>query len=93
MTNEEAYQRLRTHGTSPEGACLVLTYAYWAQLSGGWAKLFIPGTSQPYEGGSEGEKGRAMDILREAGIDPMAVSFPDQLSGSPSFGTNSRNSK
>ncbi len=37
MTNDEAYRKLIACGTSSEGAQLVLTYAYWAQLFlSGW---------------------------------------------------------
>ena len=88
MTNDEAFARLRGRGVSSEGALRVLNYAYQAQYVGGWDKLMVTDQTYPMNGGSEGAKGHAMDIFRDAGIDPMTISFPEKISGKAPFGVN-----
>ena len=53
----------------------ILNYAFQAQYVGSWKVLFVNDDINDV-GGSEGIKTRAMEIFRDAGIDPMAVSFP-----------------
>lgn len=88
MTNDEAYDKLLARGVSGSGALWVLTYAYRAQLVGGWNKLVVSSGGDAFTGGSEGAKYRAMQIFKDAGIDPMAISFPERLIGTPPFGRN-----
>lgn len=83
MTNEVAYRRLLERRCSQEGAIRLLTYAYHAQIVGGWQRLFI---NSPQ--GSEGIKYLAMEVFRDADIDPMAITFPQRLTGKPPFGAN-----
>ena len=87
VTNEEAYKRLTGRGCSERRAVRLLNYAYQAQLVGSWRTLFVNDDLNDI-GGSEGIKYRAMEVFRDAGVDPMAVTFPERITGRPPFGTN-----
>ena len=87
MTNGEAYNSRLAHGCSERRAIQLLTYAYQAQVVGGWRALFVNDDLNDI-GGSEGIKHRAMEVFREAGVDPMTVTFPERVTSRPPSSTN-----
>jgi len=88
MTNDEAYTKLINRKCSHEGALRALTYAYQAQYVGSWRALVVNDAFAFGFGGSEAAKELTMDLFRDAGIDPMVVTFPEPLAGQSPFSTN-----
>ena len=88
MTNNEAYKQLISRICSHEGALRALTYAYQAQYVGNWRTLIVTDRFAVGFGGSEAAKELTMDLFRDAGIDPMEITFPEPLAGQSPFSTN-----
>jgi len=81
MTNDEAYTKLISRKCSREGAFRALTYAYQAQVVCSWRALIISDGFAFGFGGSEAAKELTMNLFRDAGIDPMAITFPKPAGG------------
>lgn len=79
MTNDEAYTKLIERKCTRNGALRLLAYAYQAQYVGSWKALVVNDAQSLTYGGSEAAKDMAMDVFRDAGIDPMTVTFPKQV--------------
>jgi len=77
MTDDEAYTKLISRRCSREGALRALTYAYQAQHAGSWRALIVNDGFAFGFGGSEAAKELTSALLRDAGIDPMAVTFAE----------------
>ncbi|MGI4790361.1 MAG: hypothetical protein ACRYFS_16100 [Janthinobacterium lividum] len=88
MTNDEAYAKLINRKCSSLGAVRALNYAYQAQFVGSWRALIVSDRFAFGFGGSEAAKELTMDMFRDAGIDPMTITFPEPLEGPSPFSTN-----
>lgn len=88
MTNDQAYAKLIERKCTREGALRLLIYAYQAQYIGSWKAMVVNDSQSLTFGGSEAAKEMAMDVFRDAGIDPMAVSFPERVVGKSPYSRN-----
>ena len=88
MTGDEAYAKLISRRCSHEGALRALTYAFNAQRAGSWRALVVRDRFASDFGGSEAAKELTLALLKDAGIDPMTVTFAEALTGQSPFSTN-----
>lgn len=88
MTDDEAYMKLINRRCSRKGALRTLTYAFQAQQASSWRALVVNDGFASGFGGSEAAKELTLALLKDAGIDPMAVTFAEALTGQSPFSTN-----